>query len=54
MDIDGIGGETISLLFQQGLIQNIADLYRLQKEQLLPLERMAEKSVDNFGRGRGV
>ena len=48
MDIDGIGGETISLLFQQGLIQNIADLYRLQKEQLLPLERMAEKSVDNL------
>lgn len=48
MDIDGIGGETISLLFQQGLIQNIADLYRLRKEQLLPLERMAEKSVDNL------
>ena len=48
MDIDGIGGETISLLFQQGLIHNIADLYRLQKEELLPLERMAEKSVDNL------
>ena len=48
MDIDGIGGETISLLFQQGLIQNIVDLYRLQKEELLPLERMAEKSVDNL------
>lgn len=48
MDIDGIGGETITLLFQQGLIHNIADLYRLEKEQLLPLERMAEKSVDNL------
>ena len=48
MDIDGIGGETIALLFQKGLIQNIADLYRLEKEQLLPLERMAEKSVDNL------
>ncbi len=48
MDIDGIGAETIALLFQQGLIYNIADLYRLQKEQLLPLERMAEKSVDNL------
>ena len=48
MNIDGIGGETISLLFQQGLIHNIADLYRLQKEELLPLERMAEKSVDNL------
>ncbi len=48
MDIDGIGGETIGLLFQQGLINTIADLYRLKKEQLLPLERMAEKSVDNL------
>jgi len=48
MDIDGIGSETIALLFQQGLIHNIADLYRLQKKQLLPLERMAEKSVDNL------
>ncbi len=48
MDIDGIGAETITLLFQQGLIYNIADLYRLEKEQLLPLERMAEKSVDNL------
>ena len=48
MDIEGIGGETIALLFHQGLLRNIADLYRLQKEQLLPLERMAEKSVDNL------
>lgn len=48
MDIDGIGGETIALLFKQGLIQNIADLYRTEKEQLLPLERMAEKSVNNL------
>jgi len=48
MDIDGIGAETIALLFHQGLVRNIADLYRLQKEQLLPLERMAEKSVDNL------
>ena len=48
MDIDGIGAETIGLLFQQGLIHNIADLYRLKKEELLPLERMAEKSVDNL------
>ncbi|MGB1448235.1 MAG: NAD-dependent DNA ligase LigA [Flavobacteriaceae bacterium] len=48
MDIDGIGAETITLLFQQGLIHSIADLYRLTKEQLLPLERMAEKSVENL------
>lgn len=48
MDIEGIGGETIALLYHQGLVKNIADLYRLQKEQLLTLERMAEKSVDNL------
>lgn len=48
MDIEGLGGETVALLFHQGLIRNIADLYRLEKETLLPLERMAEKSVDNL------
>jgi len=48
MDIDGIGAETIALLYHQGLVKNIADLYRLKREQLLPLERMAEKSVDNL------
>ena len=48
MDIEGIGGETVSLLYQQGLIKSIADLYRLTEEDLLPLERMAQKSVDNL------
>lgn len=48
LDIDGIGGETVGLLFHQGLIQNCADLYTLNRHQLLPLERMAEKSVDNL------
>ena len=48
MDIEGIGGETVGLLFQQGLIRTIADLYSLEKQTLLPLERMAEKSVDNL------
>lgn len=51
MDIDGLGEETIEQLFHEGLINNIADLYHLTKEQLLPLERMAEKSVDNLLKG---
>ena len=48
MNIDGLGGETIELLIQEGLIREISDLYHLKKEDLLPLERMAEKSVDNL------
>ncbi len=48
MDIDGLGSETVSLLFHAGLIKNIADLYMLREEQLMPLERMAQKSVDNL------
>jgi DNA ligase (NAD+) len=48
MDIEGMGGETVELLFDQGLIHNYADLYTLTKEQLLPLERLAEKSATNL------
>ncbi|NAS30900.1 NAD-dependent DNA ligase LigA [Flavobacteriaceae bacterium R38] len=51
MDIDGLGGETVELLFKEGLIQNYADLYVLKKEQIIPLERMAEKSADNLING---
>lgn len=51
MNIDGIGAETIEQLFNEGLIKEPADLYELSKEDLLPLERMAEKSVDNIVRG---
>ncbi|MDM9631955.1 NAD-dependent DNA ligase LigA [Robiginitalea aurantiaca] len=51
MDIEGMGGETVELLFQQGLIRNYADLYELTREALLPLERMAEKSVNNLLEG---
>lgn len=46
MNIDSLGGETINQLFENGLLKNIADIYDLKKEQLLPLERMAEKSAD--------
>ena len=48
MDIDGLGEETIDLLFSKKLIRNIADLYDLKKEQLIPLERMGEKSASNI------
>ena len=53
MDIDGLGGETIELLINEGLIKEISDLYHLKKEDLLPLERMAEKSVENLFIGVG-
>ena len=48
MDIEGLGGETVALLVNAGLINNFADLYELTKEDILPLERMAEKSADNL------
>lgn len=51
MNIDSLGGETIDQLFTAGLVKNIADLYDLTKEQLLPLERMAEKSANNLIEG---
>lgn len=51
MDIEGLGGETVALLFHAGLIQNYADLYELKKEQIVPLERMAEKSAENLLNG---
>jgi len=51
MDIDGLGGETVDLLRKEGLIQNYADLYDLKVEQIIPLERMAEKSAQNMIEG---
>jgi DNA ligase (NAD+) len=48
MDIDGLGQETIDLLYSEGLVKGIADLYRLQKEQLVNLERMGEKSAERI------
>nr|WP_299345425.1 NAD-dependent DNA ligase LigA [Allomuricauda sp.] len=51
MDIEGLGGETVELLYKEGLIQNYADLYILTKEQIMPLERMAEKSAENLVNG---
>jgi DNA ligase (NAD+) len=51
MDIEGLGGETVALLVNVGLIDNYSDLYELTKEQVVPLERMAEKSADNLIQG---
>ncbi len=51
MNVDGLGAETVTQLFQEDLIQTPADLYDLTKEDLLPLERLAEKSVDNLING---
>jgi DNA ligase (NAD+) len=51
MDIEGLGGETVTLLFNNGLVKNYADLYDLTVEQILPLERMAQKSAENLING---
>lgn len=48
MGIEGLGGETVALLVNEGLITNYADLYELTKDQVVPLERMADKSADNL------
>lgn len=47
MNIDSLGEETIELLFNNKLISNVADLYTLKEEQLIPLERMGKKSAEN-------
>lgn len=51
MDIEGLGGETVALLYQNGLVKDYADLYELTVAQLLPLERMAQKSAENLVNG---
>lgn len=48
MNIDGLGSETVELLYQKGLIHNVADLYELKAEQLIPLERLGEKSAERI------
>ncbi|UOR13862.1 NAD-dependent DNA ligase LigA [Halobacillus amylolyticus] len=48
MDIEGLGEKVIAQLFKEQLIETIADLYKLEKEELLKLERMGEKSVQNL------
>lgn len=50
MDIDGLGEETVELLYENGLLHDISDLYDLKAEQLAPLPRLGEKSADNIVR----
>ncbi len=51
LDIEGLGGETVALLVKENLILDYADLYTLTVDQLLPLERMAQKSAENLVNG---
>ena len=51
MNIDGIGSETIELLYQKKMIKNVADLYSLTYDQLIGLDRFGEKSVTNVLNG---
>jgi DNA ligase (NAD+) len=48
MDIDGLGEETTDLLFNNNLIRNFSDLYYLTLDQLVPLDRMGQKSASNI------
>ena len=48
LDIEGLGEETVELLYDNGLVRNVADLYDLQAAQLAPLPRLGEKSADNI------
>lgn len=48
MDIEGLGAETIELFYKEGLIRDYADLYSLKYEELLALDRVAEKSAENM------
>ncbi|MBR6066639.1 MAG: NAD-dependent DNA ligase LigA [Bacteroidales bacterium] len=51
MNIETIGEETVALMYDAGLVHNIADLYDLTKEQVLKLDRMADKSAENIIKG---
>ena len=51
MNIEGLGAETVDQLFENGLLNNAADLYDLTFDKLIVLDRMAEKSVENLLNG---
>jgi DNA ligase (NAD+) len=51
MDIEGLGGETVALLFNNGLVKDYSDLYELKVDDVIPLERMAQKSAKNLVNG---
>lgn len=51
MDIDGLGGETVALLYKNNLVKDYSDLYTLTIQDIVPLERMAQKSAENLING---
>jgi len=51
MDIEGLGGETVALLYNNNLVKDYSDLYELTVDQVIPLERMAQKSAENLVNG---
>ncbi|MDD3003954.1 NAD-dependent DNA ligase LigA [Flavobacterium sp.] len=51
MDIEGLGGETVALLYKNNLVKDYSDLYQLTVQDVLPLERMAQKSAENLVNG---
>ncbi|MEH6587879.1 MAG: NAD-dependent DNA ligase LigA [Halioglobus sp.] len=48
MDVDGLGDKLVEQMVDEGLLENVAGLYSLSKDQLMALERMGEKSADNL------
>lgn len=48
MNIDGVGERVVSQLLREGLVKDVSDLYTLNKEELIALERMGEKSAQNL------
>ena len=54
MNIDGLGAETVDLLYAKGLVKTIADLYDLTFDQVVELDRMADKSANNIISGLEV
>jgi DNA ligase (NAD+) len=48
MNMDGLGAETVDALFAQNLVRNVADLYELSFDQVVNMERMADKSANNL------
>ena len=51
MDIEGLGGETVALLYHNGLVHDYSDLYELTVDQVIQLDRMAQKSSENLVNG---
>ena len=48
MNIDGLGQETVDQLFKSNLISDVSDLYNLKYDDLIQMDRMADKSVNNL------